>query len=63
MSNIEALKAANVIPQNHTLTSDDIDTINDLSPSEVDTIIALKAKLGDEFIQRNVSNGPANCFL
>lgn len=61
MNNLATLTAAGVIPQNLTLTQQDIDAINSLSPLEVDVIIALKTKLGPDFM-KNTVNAP-NCFL
>jgi hypothetical protein len=62
MNNLNALIAAGVIPKNHTLSAADIDTINDLSTEEVDTIIALKTRLGADFIKRNAVDA-ANIML
>lgn len=62
MSNLETLLAAGVVPQDHTLTDEDTSTIEALSDSEVQLLIGLKQKLGDEFLQRN-SGDIANCFL
>jgi hypothetical protein len=62
MANLDTLISAGVIPHDHTLTKDDIKTVNSLAPTEVDTLITLKSKLGDEFLQRNTIAKP-NCFL
>jgi hypothetical protein len=62
MENLDVLISAGVIPQNHTLTADDIEVVNELSHAEVDALIAVKFRLGDDFLQRNVKVTP-NCFL
>jgi hypothetical protein len=62
MSNLETLKAAGVVPDNHTLSDTDCSTIENLSDQEVQALISLKQKLGDEFVQRNSRDTP-NCFL
>jgi hypothetical protein len=62
MENLDVLISAGVIPQNHTLSADDIEAVNELSHAEVDTLIAVKFRLGDDFLQRNVKVAP-NCFL
>ncbi len=62
MDNLTALKSAGVVPQNHTLSDDDIGVIHSLSDDEVQALVNLKQKLGDDFIQRNGQN-VANCFL
>ena len=62
MSNLETLKAAGVVPEYHTLNDEDAAVIDSLSDAEVQSLIGLKQKLGDEFLQRNSGN-TANCFL
>jgi hypothetical protein len=62
MSNLEKLKTAGVVPDNHTLTDADTSTIENLSDQEVQSLISLKQKLGDDFVQRNSRDTP-NCFL
>ncbi len=62
MTNVETLMEAGVVPGDHTLTSDEVSVINGLSASEVQALISIKQKLGDDFIQRNVVDS-ANCFL
>jgi hypothetical protein len=61
MNNLSTLIAAGVIPQNLTLAPKDIEAINSLSADEVNTIIALKTKLGTDFL-KNTVDAP-NCFL
>jgi hypothetical protein len=62
VDNLEKLIAAGVVPKDHTLTHEDQKTIHTLSESEVHSLVNLKQKLGDDFIQRNGKN-IANCFL
>jgi hypothetical protein len=54
-SNVDRLKAANVLPANHTLSEADVDKVNKLSPPEVDTLIKVHAQLGNDFVKRNSS--------
>ena len=62
MDNLTKLMTAGVVPQDHTLTDDDIGVIHSLSDDEVQSLVSLKEKLGDDFIRRNGQN-VANCFL
>ena len=62
MENLDLLISAGVIPQNHTLSAGDIEVVNELSSEEVDALIAVKFRLGDDFLQRNIKVAP-NCFL
>jgi hypothetical protein len=62
MPNLDRLISAGIIPSNNTLSKDDITTINSLDPNEVDALISLKSKLGDDFLKRNAVASP-NCFL
>jgi len=62
MSNLDTLIAAGVVPQDHTLTQEDIQTIEKLTVDEVKTLVDLSVKLGADFIQRNLIDAP-NCFL
>ncbi len=61
-SNLEKLKTAGVVPDDHTLTDADTSTIENLSDQEVQSLISLKQKLGADFVQRNTRDAP-NCFL
>ena len=63
MSNLATLIAAGVVPQNHTLSYEDQQTVEGLSQDEVNCLIDLKSKLGDDFIRRNTADGPPNCIL
>ena len=62
MDNLTTLMSAGVVPQDHTLTNDDLGVIQALNDAEVQALINLKQKLGDDFIQRNTQD-VANCFL
>ena len=62
MDNLTTLTSAGVVPQDHTLTDADLGIIAALTTVEVQALINLKQKLGDDFIQRNSQN-VANCFL
>ena len=62
MSKLEKLKAAGVVPHDHTLSEADVTVIENLHDHEVDTLITLKQKLGDDFVKRNTRDTP-NCIL
>jgi hypothetical protein len=62
VDNLTTLMSAGVVPQDHSLTDADLGVIHSLSDDEVASLINLKQKLGDDFIQRNGQN-VANCFL
>jgi hypothetical protein len=62
VDNLTTLMSAGVVPQDHTLTDADVATIAALTAVEIQALINLKQKLGDDFIQRNGKN-IANCFL
>lgn len=60
MSNLERLQAAGLIEVQHSLTPSDITSINQLSSAEVDALISVRAKLGDEFFNRKVKVGDSH---
>ena len=60
MTNLERLQQANLIEVNHTLTPDEINSINQLSAAEVDAIISVRTKLGDSFFNRKVQVGDSH---
>jgi hypothetical protein len=62
VSHLETLIAAGVIPHDHTLSAEDRSTIENLSPNEIQALVSLKQKLGDDFIKRN-GHDTANCIL
>ncbi|HTP43283.1 MAG TPA: hypothetical protein VMJ13_01900 [Candidatus Acidoferrum sp.] len=55
MTNVQKLQAANILPTPSKLSHSDEELINSLDSSEVDTLVDVKAQLGDDFIQRNTS--------
>ncbi|HTV15664.1 MAG TPA: hypothetical protein VME68_13175 [Acidobacteriaceae bacterium] len=57
MSNFDRLQAAGLIEVHHALTPDEINSINQLTPAEVDAIISVRTKLGDDFFNRKVPAG------
>ncbi len=54
-TNVEKLQDAKVLPTPHRLSDPDTETINSLSPEEVDALVKVRSKLGDDFVQRNTS--------
>lgn len=62
MTNLQRLQQANLIEVNHSLTPDEINNINNLNSSEVDALISIRAKLGDEFFTRKVPVGDAHRY-
>jgi hypothetical protein len=60
MSNFDRLQAAGLIEVQHALTPDEINNINQLSSAEVDALISVRAKLGDDFFTRKVPVGDAH---
>jgi hypothetical protein len=62
MSNLEKLKAGGVVPHDHKLSEADVTVIETLHEHEVQSLINLKQKLGDDFVKRNTRDTP-NCIL
>jgi hypothetical protein len=60
MSNFARLQAAGLIEVHHALTQDEIDSINQLTAAEVDAIISVRTKLGDDFFNRKVPVGDSH---
>ena len=60
MSNVERLQQAGLIQTHNPLTDDEIQSINQLSPAEVDALISVRAKLGDDFFKRKVQDGDSH---
>lgn len=60
MSNIERLQSAGLIEVEHSLTADEINSINQLSSAEVDALISVRIKLGDDFFNRKVKVGDSH---
>jgi hypothetical protein len=55
MTNVAKLQQAKILPTPSKLSKADEDIINKLDSTEVDALVAVKAALGDDFIQRNTS--------
>ena len=62
MSNLDTLISAGVVPQDHDLSDADKAVVESLSPDEVQHMVNLKSKFGDDFLRRNTSDS-ANFFL
>lgn len=60
MTNLERLQQAKMIEVSHTLTPEEINSINQLSSTEVDAMISVRAKLGDNFFNRKVPVGDSH---
>ena len=60
MSNFERLQSAGLIEVNHSLTPEEINSINQLSSAEVDALVSVRAKLGDDFFNRKVQVGDSH---
>jgi hypothetical protein len=60
MSNFERLQSAGLVEVQHSLTADEINSINQLSVAEVDALISVRAKLGDDFFSRKVKVGDSH---
>jgi hypothetical protein len=60
MSNFERLQSAGLVEVQHSLTADEINSINQLSAAEVDALISVRAKLGDDFFSRKVKVGDSH---
>lgn len=60
MTNLERLQQAKLIEVNHTLTPDEVNSINQLSSSEVDAMISVRSKLGDNFFNHKVQVGDSH---
>ena len=54
MTNAEQLQQAGLIEGSHPLTGDEVESINQLSPAEIEALISVRAKLGDDFFKRKV---------
>ena len=63
MSNLETLIAAGIVPEDHTLSDDDSQVIETLTHHEVQALVSLKEKLGDDLIRRNCGSDVPNFFL
>lgn len=54
MTNLERLQQAGLVEVKHPLTAEEVENVNALSPAEIDALISIKAKLGDDFFSRKV---------
>ncbi len=60
MSNFERLQSAGLIETEHSLTPEEVNSINQLTTAEVDALISVRAKLGDDFFNRKVKVGDSH---
>ena len=60
MTNLERLQGSGLIEVEHPLTPAEISNINQLSSAEVDAIISVRTKLGDDFFTRKVEVGDSH---
>ena len=56
-SQVEKLQQAGVIATPHQISPEDVNAINGLNDSEVDTLISVKNKLGDDFFKKTAEGG------
>ena len=60
MSNFARLQSAGLIEVQHSRTDGEINSINQLSATEVDALISVRVKLGDDFFNRKVKVGDSH---
>jgi hypothetical protein len=60
VTNVDRLQQAGLIQTPHPLTEEEITSLNNLSSAEVDALISVRMKLGDEFFQRKVPHGDSH---
>ncbi len=60
MTNLERLQKAGLIELNHELTPTEINSVNQLSSAEVDALISVRTKLGDDFFNHKVPSGDSH---
>ncbi len=60
MTNVDRLQQAGLIQVHHPLTDAETQSVNQLSPAEIDALISVRIKLGDAFFQRKVQDGDAH---
>jgi hypothetical protein len=58
MSKVEKLQKHGILATPHGMHPDDVKKIESLSEEEVDLLVKLKVKLGDEFIKRHRDKNP-----
>ena len=54
--NVSVLQEAGVVAKKHKMTGSDVDLLNSLDKNEVDALISIRKKLGDDFLKK-VSRG------
>jgi hypothetical protein len=60
VTNVDRLQQAGLIQTPHPLTEEEIASLNGLSSAEVDALISVRMKLGDDFFQRKVQHGDSH---
>jgi hypothetical protein len=60
MTNLERLQQAGLVEVNHPLTDDEVISVNQLSSTEIDALISIRAKLGEDFFTRKVKMGDSH---
>lgn len=60
MTNLERLQQAGLVEVDHPLTADEVNSVNQLSPAEIDALISIRAKLGEDFFTRKVKMGDSH---
>jgi hypothetical protein len=60
MTNLERLQQAGLIEVQHPLTPEEVNSVNQLSSAEIDALISVRAKLGDDFFTRKVPMGDSH---
>ena len=56
-TNVEVLQGAGIVHKNHTMNEHDQKLLNSLSKSEVDALISIKNKLGEDFLRKTTKDG------
>lgn len=60
MTNVDRLQQSGLIQTHNPLTPEETASINQLSTAEVDALISVRAKLGDDFFKRKVQEGDSH---
>ncbi|MHB1674478.1 MAG: hypothetical protein ACYCO5_02770 [Acidobacteriaceae bacterium] len=60
MTNVERLQQAGLVQIHHPLTDAEVQSVNQLSAAEIDALISVRVKLGDDFFQRKVQDGDSH---
>jgi hypothetical protein len=56
VNNFQKLSQAGLIVANASLSASDMQLVNSLTDDEVSALISVKGKLGDDFLQQNLSS-------